>query len=74
MNEYASRDKRVKVVHHENSGASVTREVGYRVATGEYIILSDDDDVWNPCMLEEMLQLMNDVQGVVAVGTLNRHM
>ena len=74
MNEYASKDKRVKVVHHENSGASATREAGYRAATGEYIILSDDDDVWNPCLLEEMLQLMNDIPGVDAVGTLKRHM
>ena len=74
MEYYASKDERVKVVRQKNSGASAARETGYRIATGEYLILSDDDDVWSSSALEEMLQLMNDTPDVDAVGTLNRHM
>lgn len=73
MNMYKEKDARVKVLHHENSGASATREAGYNAATGDYIILSDDDDVWNPNMLEEMMELAYDNKDADAIVTFNKH-
>ncbi len=45
LQQYASRDGRVKVVHsQDNCGLSVTRNRGLEVATGEYIGFCDADD------------------------------
>lgn len=44
LNEYASKDKRIKVISQENSGPSVARNTGIAVATGEYIGFVDSDD------------------------------
>lgn len=42
--EYAERDKRIKVIHKENGGLSSARNAGLDIATGEYISFIDSDD------------------------------
>lgn len=42
--EYAKKDRRVIVVHQENQGVSVARNVGIEMATGEWIMFVDPDD------------------------------
>lgn len=42
--EYAKNDARVKVIHQENAGQSVARNVGTSAALGDYIIYIDSDD------------------------------
>lgn len=42
--EYAVKDKRVRVFHKENGGASSARNVGLNNALGEYICFCDADD------------------------------
>lgn len=44
---YAKRDKRVKVIHKKNGGASEARNEGLNCAIGQYIIFLDSDDYWN---------------------------
>ncbi len=41
---YAETDNRVTVIHKENSGASVSRNMGISHAKGEYIVFVDSDD------------------------------
>ncbi len=41
---YAKIDNRVRVVHEENSGVSVARNVGIDISTGSYIMFVDPDD------------------------------
>lgn len=43
-NAYASKDKRIRVIHKENGGLSSAREVGIQNANGEYIVVVDSDD------------------------------
>lgn len=42
--QYAMRDNRIKVIHQQNKGISVARNVGMTYATGSYIYFLDSDD------------------------------
>ncbi|MDO5852291.1 MAG: glycosyltransferase [Methanobacteriaceae archaeon] len=46
--EYAKKDRRIKVVHQRNAGLGPARNSGVKVATGEYIGFVDSDD-WANC-------------------------
>ncbi len=52
LNEYAEKDKRIKVVSQVNQGQSVARNVGLSLAHGEYIYFMDSDDCVHPQLLE----------------------
>lgn len=43
---YSKLDDRVKVFHKVNGGLSDARNYGLRMATGEYVIFLDSDDLW----------------------------
>lgn len=50
--DYAKKDKRIKVVHQENKGLSGARNAGLEIAQGKYIGLVDSDDYIHPRMYE----------------------
>lgn len=52
LEEYKSKDNRVKVLSQKNQGAGAARNYGLRVATGEYLSFLDADDFFEPDMLE----------------------
>lgn len=52
--EYARKDRRVRVFHKENGGVSLARQCGMDHAQGEYTIHADPDDWVEPTMLEEL--------------------
>ncbi len=54
--EYARKDRRIKVIHKENGGLSDARNAGMRVAIGEYTVFLDSDDWLEPTMIEELLR------------------
>ena len=51
---YALKDNRIKVIHQNNSGVSVARQVGIDNVCGEYSIHVDPDDWIESNMLEEL--------------------
>ena len=53
--EYAKKDKRIKVIHKKNGGLSDARNAGLEIAKGEYISFIDSDDYINEHMYEDML-------------------
>src|SRR6266852_4231166 len=55
---YASRDRRVRVVRHENKGRVTSLNVGIGLATGKYIARMDADDVAMPYRLAEQIEFM----------------
>ena len=54
--EYAERDKRVRVLHKENEGVAAARNAGLDMVVGEYIMFVDADD-W---IHEDALRIMYD--------------
>lgn len=42
--EYAKKDKRIKVIHKKNAGQGLARNDGLEIATGEYVTFVDSDD------------------------------
>ena len=57
LQEYAQKDKRIKVIHQENQGLVGARNSGVRVARGEYLYFVDSDDRIHPQLLEICLDL-----------------
>ena len=53
--DYASKDKRIRVIHKENGGASSARNAGLNVATGEFVAFVDGDDYIEQNMYELLL-------------------
>lgn len=45
--EYKKQDKRIQIIHQENKGLSAARNIGLRMATGEYVVFMDSDDAYS---------------------------
>lgn len=56
--EYAKKDNRIKVIHKENEGQSVARNLGLDIATGRYIGFVDSDDYIKENMFETLYKNM----------------
>lgn len=54
--DYAKRDKRIRVFHTENTGVSHARNIGIAQSNGEYICFVDSDDFLESNAIEIMLQ------------------
>lgn len=58
--EYAKRDKRIRVIHKENSGLSATRNLGVELSTGEYIAFIDSDDYISNKFLKTLYNMIEE--------------
>lgn len=56
--EFAGKDKRIKVIHKENGGLSDARNAGLEAATGDYIAFVDSDDYIHPEMYANMVAFL----------------
>lgn len=56
--EYAAKDKRVKVIHKKNGGLSDARNAGIDISTGNIIGFIDSDDYIEARMYQEMIDYM----------------
>lgn len=62
-------DKRFVLIHQENSGVSKARNVGLRVAKGEFIGFMDADDACDERMYERLLNAAESENADIVVGT-----
>ena len=61
LNRYSMEDKRIKVVYlEENQGIAENTNQALALATGEYIVLFDHDDMLTPDALYEIVKAIND--------------
>ena len=65
--EYAQKDKRVRVIHKENGGLSDARNAGLNVCRGDYIVFVDSDDCIHPQMIERLYNLLLRYQADMAI-------
>lgn len=54
---YAQKDKRIRVIHQKNQGLSAARNTGLEHMQGDYLTFLDSDDYLMPSTLEHMLSL-----------------
>ena len=65
--EWAQKDKRIKVIHKENGGASSARNEGLEECTGDYIYFCDSDDFIEINCIEKLVDKIKD-NDVVIMG------
>lgn len=57
--EWIEKDERICVIHQTNGGVSSARNVGIRMAGGEFLSFVDSDDLIAPCMLERLASALS---------------
>lgn len=55
--EYAQKDKRIKVIHKDNGGLSSARNAGLDAATGDFIYFLDSDDILHPDCIKILFEI-----------------
>lgn len=66
--EYALKDKRIKVFHQTNKGLGPARNSGIKLATGEYVAFVDSDDWVNLDMYEKLYSVAVKNNSDIVVG------
>lgn len=66
--EYAKKDRRIKVIHKKNGGLSDARNVAIDVCTGEYLTFIDSDDTVSVEHIETLYHLVEKYQCKLSVG------
>ena len=67
--EYARQDGRVRVIHKENGGNGDARNAGLRIARGQWITMSDNDDILHKRQIETLLAVAHEKDADIAVGS-----
>lgn len=65
--EYAKKDKRVRVIHKENGGLSDARNAGTAIAEGDYVTYIDSDDYVSEDYLETLFSLIDKYKADIAI-------
>lgn len=66
--EWAAKDKRIKVIHKANGGLSDARNCGIDAATGDYVWFVDSDDVITPNALTNIAEIIKSNNTIEAVA------
>ena len=67
LEEYAGRDRRIRVIHQVNAGPGPARNRALDIAHGEWLLFVDADDLVAPHMLQTILE-MEQGADIVRVG------
>lgn len=66
--EYAAKDRRIRVIHKANSGPSGARKIGIAAAHGEYICCVDSDDWIDSDMLQKLMDAGAGADIIIGAG------
>lgn len=56
LSKYKSKDNRIIIISTENGGLSRARNIGIKLATGEFFMFIDSDDYIEPNMVEKLVE------------------
>lgn len=70
--DWATRDKRIRVFHKTNGGLSDARNYGVERANGDYIAFVDSDDKIAPDMLQKLYDACERYKTKVAICSINK--
>lgn len=65
--EYAAKDKRIRVFHQKNKGVTAARYAGMKNARGEYLFWVDADDYADVHLLEKAMEVVEKEQADIVV-------
>ncbi|WP_051205869.1 glycosyltransferase family 2 protein [Butyrivibrio sp. FC2001] len=65
---YAQKDERVKVLHQENMGQSEARNNAIKIATGDYYVFMDADDMAPAFMVANLLKYCEKDSSQICIG------
>lgn len=65
--EYASYDRRIRVVHKENGGLSDARNLGLELCSGKYVTFIDSDDFVARNYVEELYRILTESGAEISV-------
>ena len=60
LQEYGSKDGRIKIINQNNKGTASARNRGFEIAAGEFIAVHDADDISLPHRLEKELRFLEE--------------
>lgn len=70
--EYARKDKRIKVIHQKNQGAAIAKNTGLDAVTGQFFMFVDSDDYLERDMIEDLVTKQQDTGAdIVECGFFN---
>lgn len=69
----AKKDKRLKVIHQKNAGASAARNAGIEAASGKYVVFVDSDDEVAENFVEKLV-MRAEAEPNVALVVVGMHM
>lgn len=67
--EFEKKDRRVKVVHKQNEGVSITKNLGVTIATGKFITFIDADDYIRKDFIENLVNDMSKYGTLITTTT-----
>lgn len=62
IDDYSSKDQRIKSIHTENGGVSAARNRALKEVKGDYISFIDSDDIYHPKRLETVAGILKEHQ------------
>ncbi len=65
--EYAKQDARISVIHQENQGLSMARNVGLSLMKGDYVTFIDSDDYVAPDYLSFLFSLLSSNEADLSI-------
>ena len=70
--DYAQQDNRIRVIHKKNGGLSSARNAGLDVATGDYVMFLDSDDLYDNNLVETLVSLKKETKADVTAAEFQR--
>jgi glycosyltransferase involved in cell wall biosynthesis len=68
LDEYATIDRRIRVVHQDNTGLTIALNRGIELAHGDYIARQDSDDISYPDRFDKQIAMMEKYPDIGLIG------